>query len=59
MVKSGLDHKIVEEKQVPRVSQYRLAAHLGSAFIIYATMLTTALSILSRRPSGLQKEVSV
>jgi cytochrome c oxidase assembly protein subunit 15 len=39
MVKSGL----VDD---PHVSQYRLAAHLGFAVIIYAFMLWTALGIL-------------
>jgi heme A synthase len=36
MVKSGL-----VEKDHPRVSQYRLAAHLGSAFVLYTAMLWT------------------
>src|SRR6478672_1798188 len=40
MVKSGL----VDD---PRVSQYRLTAHLGMAFLIYAAMLWTALGLLS------------
>jgi len=39
MVKSGL----VDE---PRVSQYRLAAHLGLAVALYAWMLWTALAVL-------------
>jgi cytochrome c oxidase assembly protein subunit 15 len=39
MVKSGL----VDE---PRVSQYRLAAHLGLAMALYVWMLWTALSVL-------------
>jgi cytochrome c oxidase assembly protein subunit 15 len=39
MVKSGL----VDD---PRVSQYRLAAHLGLAFLIYACMLWLALNLL-------------
>ena len=39
MVKSGLVDN-------PRVSQYRLAAHLALAVLIYAFMLWTALSIL-------------
>ncbi len=34
MVKSGLDHSIIENREVPRVSQYRLAAHLACAFVI-------------------------
>jgi cytochrome c oxidase assembly protein subunit 15 len=40
MVKSGL----VDD---PRVSQYRLAAHLGLAFLIYAAMFWTALQLLA------------
>lgn len=43
MVKSGL----VDD---PRVSQYRLTAHLGLALAIYAAMLWTALGLL--KPSG-------
>jgi heme a synthase len=48
MVKSGLDDKIIENREVPRVSQYRLAAHLACAFVIYMTAFTTGLSVLSR-----------
>ncbi len=33
------------EHDVPRVSPYRLAAHLGSAFAIYAVLLWTTLSL--------------
>ena len=33
----------------PRVSQFRLTAHLGMAFVIVAAMLWTALSLLRRR----------
>jgi len=40
MVKSGL----VDD---PRVSQYRLTAHLGMAFLIYGAMLWTALGLLA------------
>ena len=42
MVKSGL----VDD---PRVSQYRLAAHLGLAFVIYAAMFWVALDLLHPR----------
>lgn len=45
MVQSGL----VDE---PRVSQYRLAAHLGLAFLIYAAMFWVALGLLSPRAAG-------
>ena len=40
MVKSGLTDD-------PRVSQFRLTAHLGLAFLIFAAMLLCALSLLS------------
>ncbi len=45
MVKSGL----VDD---PRVSHYRLAAHLGLAFLIFGLMLWTALGLLRRRGTG-------
>jgi len=46
MVKSGLDEQSVQELGgVPRVSQYRLAAHLGMAFAVYAASLRLALGI--------------
>src|SRR6266852_420861 len=44
MVQSGL----VDD---PRVSQYRLTAHLGIAFLIYAAMLWIALDLLFPRAS--------
>lgn len=45
MVKSGLNEP---EKQtdIPRVSQYRLAAHLGSAFLLYVGFLWSSLTHL-------------
>ena len=45
MVKSGLGAD-------PRVSQFRLAAHLGLAFAIFGAMLWTALSLLYTRVAG-------
>jgi cytochrome c oxidase assembly protein subunit 15 len=45
MVKSGL----VDD---PRVSQYRLTAHLGLAFAIYGAMLWVALGLLFRHRPG-------
>ena len=48
MVKSGLDHQIVEDRAVARVSHYRLAAHLGTAFTIYAAMLWTGFDLLTK-----------
>ncbi|ORX78176.1 COX15-CtaA-domain-containing protein [Basidiobolus meristosporus CBS 931.73] len=46
MVKSGLAQEIVENKGVPRVSQYRLTAHLASAFFLYLGCLLTGWDIL-------------
>eukprot|EP00835_Amoeboradix_gromovi_P005124 NODE_453_length_8264_cov_0.316105.p2 type:complete len:349 gc:universal NODE_453_length_8264_cov_0.316105:908-1954(+) len=45
MVKSGLDPKIVAKSEVPRVSPYRLASHLTSAFAIYCTSFYSGLQI--------------
>jgi cytochrome c oxidase assembly protein subunit 15 len=46
MVQSGLDPKLVDEGRHPRVSQYRLAAHLGSAFVIFLLMLKQGFNLL-------------
>jgi len=47
MVKSGLEDSLMETPgAVPRVSQYRLAAHLGTAFVLYAGMFTTGIATL-------------
>jgi heme a synthase len=47
MVKSGLDESLMETPDaVPRVSPYRLAAHLGAAFLLYAGMFGTGLAAL-------------
>ncbi|KAI5807367.1 cytochrome oxidase assembly protein-domain-containing protein [Peziza echinospora] len=48
MVKSGLkdDLFITPGNEVPRVSQYRLTAHLCAAFTVYLAMLYNGLSIL-------------
>lgn len=54
MVKSGLTHEAIQARDgVPRVSQYRLAAHLGMAFLVYALALRHAISI--RRDWNLAK----
>lgn len=43
MVQSGLDQSQLDLRDgVPRVSQYRLAAHLGMAFAVYAACLRLA-----------------
>lgn len=47
MVKSGLDEALMETPgAVPRVSQYRLAAHLGTALVLYAGMFYTGIATL-------------
>lgn len=45
MVKSGLEEK-PESYDIPRVSQYRLSAHLGSALLLYCASLWTGLTLL-------------
>ncbi|KAI3363193.1 hypothetical protein L3Q82_011826, partial [Scortum barcoo] len=45
MVKSGLEEK-PESYDIPRVSQYRLSAHLGSALLLYCASLWTGLNML-------------
>ena len=45
MVKSGLDEQLVQD--VPRVSQYRLTAHLGSALVLFLLSLRTGLKVLN------------
>ncbi|KDQ64978.1 hypothetical protein JAAARDRAFT_64772 [Jaapia argillacea MUCL 33604] len=47
MVKSGLEDSIIEVNAVPRVSQYRLALHLGTAFVLYGGLMGTGLAALS------------
>ena len=46
MVKSGLKDDLFAPGSQPRVSQYRLVAHLGAAFVCYSAMLWNGLSIL-------------
>lgn len=43
MVKSGLEQEIIDTRSVPRVSQYRLAAHLSAALALYIGMVSTAI----------------
>ncbi|KAI1769430.1 COX15-CtaA-domain-containing protein [Hypoxylon sp. FL1150] len=49
MVKSGLKDDLFAPGSHPRVSQYRLAAHLATAFVCYSWMLLAGLSILRTR----------
>ena len=46
MVKSGLKDDLFAKGSHPRVSQYRLTAHLGAAFVCYVAMLWNGLAIL-------------
>lgn len=47
MVYSGIDTKQLEDRRSkPTVSQYRLATHLGAAFIVYCAMISTGFSVL-------------
>lgn len=46
MVKSGLKDDLLETGSHPRVSQYRLATHLGTAFAAYLAMLWNGMQIL-------------
>jgi len=46
MVKSGLEDRFVEPSDIPRVSQYRLATHLGLALLLYTGFLWNALDHL-------------
>ncbi|XP_011302894.1 cytochrome c oxidase assembly protein COX15 homolog isoform X2 [Fopius arisanus] len=54
MVKSGLEDRFEGPSDVPRVSQYRLATHLGLAFLLYAGFLYNALDhLLPAKPMPL------
>lgn len=46
MVRSGLEDRFQDVNAVPRVSQYRLTVHLGTAFILYTLFLSQALKRL-------------
>lgn len=45
MVKSGLE-ELESPGAVPRVSQYRLAAHLGTALLLYMGMFGTGMAVI-------------
>ncbi|KAI1118611.1 cytochrome c oxidase assembly protein COX15 [Nemania sp. NC0429] len=49
MVKSGLTDDLFAPGSHPRVSQYRLTAHLATAFVCYSWMLLAGLSVLKTR----------
>lgn len=62
MVKSGLNQDFLHKPgSHPRVSQYRLATHLGAAFLLYIAMFNTGLDILKehrwiKNPKSAMKE---
>ncbi|XP_057803722.1 cytochrome c oxidase assembly protein COX15 [Salvia miltiorrhiza] len=58
MVKSGLEEPASEYTE-PRVSPYRLAAHLTSAFAIYTGLFWTALSVVMPEPLAAESRVWV
>ncbi|GAM84340.1 hypothetical protein ANO11243_023340 [Dothideomycetidae sp. 11243] len=49
MVKSGLKDDLFAPGSHPRVSQYRLTAHLGTAFLCYLAMFWNGVSILQEK----------
>lgn len=50
MVKSGLDEEHISKTEIPRVSQYRLAAHLSLAFLLYSGLVWCGLSQFIPQP---------
>lgn len=46
MVRSGLDEGTMANTDQPRVSQYRLAMHLGMAFTVFTGLFYQSLSHL-------------
>lgn len=59
MVKSGLKSEILENGEPARVSPYRLAAHLGSAFTLYLVTLATGVRILAKTKPFLVNHLNV
>lgn len=60
MVKSGLEDSLMDTPgAIPRVSQYRLATHLGAAFILYCGMFYTGLAVVKDWAFAKGKEADV
>ncbi|BCR92637.1 cytochrome c oxidase assembly protein cox15 [Aspergillus chevalieri] len=59
MVKSGLKDDLFAPGSHPRVSQYRLTAHLGAAFVCYVAMLWNGLAILRSRRLMVDPEAGI
>ncbi|KAJ3070238.1 Cytochrome c oxidase assembly protein cox15 [Podochytrium sp. JEL0797] len=61
MVKSGLREECLKQNSFHGVSQYWLAAHLGSAFVLYSAMILTGFEVLrtsSKNARFLAQEVT-
>lgn len=58
MVKSGLKDDLFAPGSHPRVSQYRLAAHLATAFVCYSWMLLAGLKVLRTHRALLDPEAA-
>lgn len=57
MVKSGLEEK-QEYQREPRVSHYRLAAHLETAFVFYSLLLWSSLThLLPPQPTQVTRKL--
>jgi cytochrome c oxidase assembly protein subunit 15 len=52
MVKSGLEHERFKAYEVPRVSPYRLAAHLTGAWTLYSLLAWSAMDLLRAAPAA-------
>jgi len=58
MVRSGLDEQTMANTNEPRVSQYRLAMHLGMAFTVFSGLFYNALShLLKENPLQYTKKL--
>lgn len=58
MVRSGLDEKTMASTGDPRVSQYRLAMHLGMAFTVFTGLFYNSLThLLKENPIKYTKEI--
>ncbi|KAK3316413.1 cytochrome oxidase assembly protein-domain-containing protein [Apodospora peruviana] len=58
MVKSGLKDDLFAPGSHPRVSQYRLTAHLATAFVCYSWMLLAGLSVFRMRKAVLDPQAA-
>ena len=59
MVKSGLDPSHNSDPTVPRVSQYRQAMHLGTAYALMTIFLWNGLSLVLPSYSVLHSPINI